>query len=123
MADPNNQKVTWAPNDVILHYFVELEDRPAAADTRYVLTLLMIRRRILRLEESETSEHGEEWLVVFCPKTESEYRVLVTDPSPERIIVIQDELANLLFGGNEKSEAVEDQPSTEPESSSDSTEP
>lgn len=97
MPDSDERKIDWAPSDVILHYFQQLGDRPDVADTRYVLTLLMIQRRLLRLEESETSEDGSETMILFCPKNETEYRVAVVDPSSDRVATIQDELANLLF--------------------------
>jgi hypothetical protein len=97
MPDPNEKKVDWAPSDVILHYFQKLAERPDSADTRYVLTLLMIRRRMLRLEESESADDGTETMILFCPKNETEYRVQVVDPSSDRVAAIQDELANLLF--------------------------
>jgi hypothetical protein len=86
-----------APNDVVLHYFQQLEAQPDRADIRYVLTLLMIRRRIVRLEETETDGAGHELLVVFCPRNEVEYRVPVTPPNPQRANEIQEELAKLLY--------------------------
>ncbi len=97
MPDPNDKKLDWAPSDIILHYFQQLLEREEVADTRYVLALLMIRRRLLRLEETEETENGQQVLVLFCPKNEAEYRIAVSDPTPERIAVIQDELAQLLF--------------------------
>ncbi len=97
MPEPNAKKVNWAPNDVMLHYFVELENDPTKADVRYVLALLMVRRRIVRLEETETDEAGNEQLVLYCPKNETDYRVAVLDPSPERAAEIQDELSKLLY--------------------------
>jgi hypothetical protein len=86
-----------APNDVVLHYFQQLEGQPDKADVQYILTLLMIRRRIVRLEETETDEAGSEQLVVFCPRNETEYRVSVVLPSPERAGEIQNELVQLLY--------------------------
>lgn len=92
-----SKKMHWAPNDVILHYFQQLQDQPQAADTRYILALLMIRRRIVRLEDSDTDPQAGEQLVVYCPRNEQEYRVPVADPSPQRIAEIQAELGQLLF--------------------------
>jgi hypothetical protein len=97
MAEANARKMNWAPNDVMLHYFQQLEQQAGQEDMRYVLTLLMVRRRILRLEEAETDETGREQLVVFCPRKEAEYRVPVVDPDAQRIDEIQDELAKMLF--------------------------
>ena len=97
MPAPNAKKLHWAPNDVILHYFQQLGEDPAHADTRYVLALLMTRRRIMRLERSETDEQGQEWLVLHCPRSENEYRVSVTTPQSERVEAIQKDLAQLLY--------------------------
>jgi hypothetical protein len=49
------------------------------------------------LEDSEVDDSGNEELVVFCPRNESEYRVRVVSPDPARAGEIQEELARLLF--------------------------
>jgi hypothetical protein len=92
---PESNRVHWAPHEVMLHYFLELEATDQL-DLRYVLALLMVRRRILRLESSE--KPGEiEQLVLYCPSNEMEYRVPVVSPSGARVEQIQQELARLLF--------------------------
>jgi len=101
IPDANVRKVQWAPSDVMVHFFTELEEQPGEWDTRYVLALLMIRRKLLRLEGTETDSMRREQLVVFCPKTDLQYRVVVQQPSGERVAVIQQRLGNLLFGGGE----------------------
>lgn len=97
MPSPHSNRVNWAPNDVMLHYFEQLEGQPEKIDVRYVLALLMVRRRVMRLEETETDVDGTELLVLFCPRNENEYRVAVAAPSPARIEEIQNELSQLLF--------------------------
>jgi len=97
MPSASANRMNWAPNDVMLHYFQELEGQEGKQEIRYVLALLMIRRRIVRLEDTETDEDGNELLVLFCPKTENENKVPVVAPSEEKISEIQDELAQLLF--------------------------
>ena len=97
VPDAHSKKMHWAPNDVILHYFEQLATEPEKADMRYVLALLMIRRRIVRLEESEADEQGQEHYVLYCPRNEREYRVAVVAPTEPRIGEIQNELAELLF--------------------------
>ncbi len=97
MPSPNANKMHWAPNDVMLHYFQELEDNTAKADVRYILALLLIRRRIVRLDDREKDAKGRELMVLYCPKNETEYKVLTVPPTGSRINEIQDELARLLF--------------------------
>ena len=97
MPEPNANKVHWAPNDVMLHYFEQLEGNEDKVDERYVLSLLLIRRRVVRLEETEEDESGRQIMILYCPKNEREYRVNVESPQGERVEEIQKELAALLF--------------------------
>lgn len=91
------RRAHWAPNDVILDYFQLLEADPTKNDVRYVLALLMVRRRIARWEQTEMDPSGEERMVLYCPRQELEFRVPVAAPSPERVAIIQEELAKLLI--------------------------
>ncbi len=91
------KRVHWAPNDVMLDLLEQLADDPAHADMRYVLALLLVRRRVCRLEEDQRDEHQAETLILYCPRREREYRVPVATPTAERTKEIQDELARLLF--------------------------
>jgi uncharacterized protein YbaR (Trm112 family) len=91
------KKLHWAPNDVMLDLLENLELQSDKKDMRYVLSLLLVRRRVLRLEESERLEGGSEVSVLYCPRRENTYRVETTMPSDERIAEIQQELAHLLF--------------------------
>ncbi len=91
------RKVTLAPNDVILQYFEQLEGEADKQDMRYVLALLMIRRRILRLEDTEKDEQGQETLVLFCTRNDAEYRTPVVVPTEARAAEIQAELMKLLY--------------------------
>jgi hypothetical protein len=50
IADPAAGRLHWAPSDVMLNYFERLSEDPAADDARYVLALLLVRRRVLRIE-------------------------------------------------------------------------
>ena len=97
MPLPSANKLHWAPNDVMLGLFDELEAQPERADLRYVLTLLLVRRRVMRLEESEHDEEGRELMVAHCGRRDATYRVLVQSPTEQRIAEIQDHLAQLLF--------------------------
>ncbi len=100
VVDPNAKKMHWAPSDVMLNYFVQLADNPAAEDTRYVLALLLVRKRILRNEGTEKDASGRDVLVLYSPRQECEHRVPEVLPSAERVAAIQDELAQLLQTGS-----------------------
>ena len=97
MPESNANRLHWAPNDVMLHFFIELEGQQDKLDERFVLALLLVRRRIVRLEDSETDTDGREVMVLYCPRNEKEYKVPVVSPTQERIQEIQEKLARLLF--------------------------
>jgi len=94
---PDAKRLHWAPNDVMLQFFEDLEQQPARQDMRYVLALLLVRRRVMRLEEESRDEQGPQTLVLYCPRREATYRVAVVPPDESRIQEIQQELAGLLF--------------------------
>jgi uncharacterized protein YbaR (Trm112 family) len=94
---PEAKRMHWAPNDVMLQFFEELEQKLDRQDMRYVLALLLVRRRVMRLEESERDPEGRELLVLYCPRRDVTYRVPVVLPEEARVGAIQDELAAMLF--------------------------
>jgi len=95
VPDRNASKKHWAPNDVMLDFWDQLADQPDKQDMRYVLTLLLIRRRVFRMEE-ETDERGKQWVAVYCPRREATYQVPAVVPEQMRVDQIQEELAALL---------------------------
>lgn len=97
MPTRDGKRMNLAPNEVMLELFEEMEKQPELADMRYVLTLLLIRRRVMRLEESEHDEADAEMLHVYCPRKETSWDVPVATPTAARAAEIQDELAKLLF--------------------------
>lgn len=97
MPSPTAKRMHWAPNDVMLHFFEQLEAQSGREDMRYVLALLLVRRRVMRLEEQEHDDQGRELLVLYCPRREATYRVPVVTPDESRVQEIQEELARLLF--------------------------
>jgi hypothetical protein len=96
IPDPAAKRMHWAPNDVMLEFFEQLASQPEWLDMRYVLALLLVRRRVIRLEEKEHDAEGREVLVAYCPRRETTYRVPAVTPDPSRIDAIQQELAKLL---------------------------
>lgn len=91
------KRVRWAPNDVMLDLVEEWSGVPERADMCYVLALLLVRRRVVRLEETEHDDQGNEISVLYCARREATYRVPTVVPSDERVAAIQQELADLLF--------------------------
>lgn len=93
---PDARRARWAPNDVLLEFFDRLEGQAESQDLRYVLALFLVRRRVMRLEETQTDERGQEVLVLYCPRRESTHHVPAVMPDEARANQIQDELARLL---------------------------
>ncbi len=96
-------RLHWAPNDVMLDMFEQLEKEPDQHDMRFVLALLLVRRRVLRLEDTQYDEANRERMVLFCPRRDTTYEVLSVIPTKERQQAIQEDLAQLLVGGPEES--------------------
>jgi hypothetical protein len=97
MPSANQKRMHWAPNDVMLQFLEELEDQPDRADMRFVLALLLVRRRVLREEDRNKDEQGREVMVLFCPRRDKTYEVTTVPPNAARVEQIQEELAQLLF--------------------------
>lgn len=96
IPDRNAKRMHWAPNDVMLQFFDELAEQPDKQDMRYVLALLLVRRRVMRLEETEQDDQGREVLMLYCPRRETSYKVPAVTPDQSRIDEIQQELTRLL---------------------------
>ncbi|TWT86760.1 hypothetical protein Mal64_35900 [Pseudobythopirellula maris] len=99
-----------APSETLLGLFDLWADDPNEADARYVLSLLLVRRRVLRVEpaplavltddrlDTEDADDAEK-LRVSCPRRGESYDVLVRTPSAERVAEIQLRLDELLGAG------------------------
>ncbi len=96
MADATARKPQWAPHEVMLDFFESLESDPTREDLRYVLALLLVRRRVLRLEAEETDAAGRTVQVLDCARKEVQYRVAVVLPDAARAMELQAQLAQLL---------------------------
>jgi hypothetical protein len=88
-------KKTWAPAELMLDLFDRLGEMSDRADARFVLALLLVRRRVLRIEESE-HVGAQERLLLSCPRRHAEYEVIAEAPDEERAREIQVELESLL---------------------------
>jgi hypothetical protein len=92
----NEKKTRLAPNDVLINLFEELALQPENAELRYVLALLLIRRRLFRYEREEENENGDKTLVVYAIKENAAYEVPVVMPNGEQLEIVQKKLAELV---------------------------
>ncbi|QDS98137.1 hypothetical protein [Adhaeretor mobilis] len=87
-----------APNEVLLSLFVELAEKRSQESFRYVLGLLLVRRRVLRLEETRENE-GREVLVLTSSGRGEEYHLKVALPHPQEADALQEKIDELLYAG------------------------
>ena len=82
---------------VMLDFFTRLEDQtdPAKINFRYILALLLMRKRILKLLDT-VREGDAEYLLCFCRRTDSEHRVLDPHLTEDQIAGVQQEVGALL---------------------------
>lgn len=112
VPEPHIKKIKLAPNEVLLELFDQLAEQPQREDMRYVLALLLVRRRVLRLDgpalpaAKQSPADDVQTMTVFCPLREASYEVAVVMPSDERIDEIQQQLGELLVSGAEPTEEV-----------------
>ena len=90
------RRTHWAPNDVMLDFFDQLQGQPENHDMRYVLALLLVRRRVMRIEENESDGGDGQSLLLYCPRRDATYQIPAVVPGEARIEQIQEELARLL---------------------------
>ena len=93
--DPN--KFFWAPDHVIIDYFERFQSIEDKSVEQYVLALLLIQKRLFRLENSISDDSGVEWMSVSCAKRGSHYQVQVASPDVEEIENIENDIVGLLF--------------------------
>jgi hypothetical protein len=87
-----------APSDVLLTLLDGLEQHPDRAELRYVLALLLVRRRVLRVEEQSPQAAGET-IELYCPRQDRTHHVRVALPAADRAEALEQELAELLSAG------------------------
>lgn len=87
-----------APAEVLLNLFSSLADKPAESQFRYVLGLLLIRRKQLRREEARRNDAGEEILLLSHNKDNQQHELLVDEPDPQQAERIQQRMIDLLYG-------------------------
>ena len=93
----SEKKTKLAPNEILLELFEELAAQPDKLDVCYVLTLLLIRRRLFRYEREEEAETGEKTLIVYSLKQNVTFEVAVVMPSATRLKEVQDYLNSSLY--------------------------
>ena len=108
VPSPNEKRIRLAANDILLELFDQWFGRPDKAEYLYVLTLLMIRRKIFRFEKEEKSEETDgSTLIVYSARRETTYDVPSVPLDTERIERVQECLASLIYTGTAETKVME----------------
>lgn len=90
-----------APTEVMLNLFAALDGRPDDEPFRYLLGLLLLRRRTLRRDDAHVREDGREILNLFCPRRDERFELVVSEPNAEQAEQLQQRMIDLLYGDGE----------------------
>jgi len=93
----DEKKVRLAPNDILFELFDQWLGDPQKEEYLYVLSLLMVRRRLMRFEKGEDSGKGANEMTIYAPRRETSYIIGTPKLSPERIADVQETLAGLIY--------------------------
>lgn len=91
-------KPKLAPTEVMLNLFIALAERPEDLEFRYLLGLLLLRRRVLRREDSKQNDEGQEVLVLHCARRDEQFDLVVSEPDVEQAKQLQQRMVDLLYG-------------------------
>ena len=89
-------KVYWAPRDVLISFFEKLVEQGRDPDKTYIMAILLIQKRYLKLLDTTPSETGES-MQLINQSSRTNYEVGVCDVDAERANEIQTEFAEKLF--------------------------
>ncbi len=93
----DSNRVYWAPAEVLKEYFYRLLASPQCEARAWVMAMLLVRKRLLRLEQEETDAAGQARLVVHDVATGEDHRLPVVELTAEDQATIQREFAEHLF--------------------------
>lgn len=111
IPEESEKRAHLAPNDVLLQLFDNWAFEPTRCEELYILTLLLLRRRVFRYEEGNSLPEERKQIVVYSSRREMTYSIPVVSLSEDRISAIQQELAELLYSGALPDEAEMVKPS------------
>ena len=94
---PESKKRTPIDDEMLLDCFKRLEDQTEASRIRfrYIVSLLLMRRKRFRFEEA-IKENGQELLCLRCTRTGARHRVLNPLLSEEETTAVQEEVFQAL---------------------------
>lgn len=97
----DDAKPQLAPTDVMLNLFATLQDRPGDESFRYLLGLVLLRRKALRREDCHRNDDGQEVLTLYCPRRDEQFELTVVEPDAAETEQLQQRMIDLLYGDGE----------------------
>jgi hypothetical protein len=105
---PGKHAAGRAPNEVLLRLLDAWQDQPQERAIRYLLALLLVRRRVLRVEQptladafaSPSVPPKRPGLLLYAPRTDTTYSIDVCEPSSDEAPALQARLTALIEGGD-----------------------
>ena len=91
----DDKKVRLAPNDILFNLFDQWLADEEKGEYLYILSLLMVRRRLLRMERGDSESASE--MTVYAPRREISYVIPIHQIAEERISELQETFARLIF--------------------------
>jgi hypothetical protein len=98
MPEGDGARPKLAPQDVLLDLFADLAERPDEAEFRYLLGLLLIRRKLVKLDGTRRDSSGE-LLLLDCPRRNQQWELRAVVPGPHHLEQLQQRMVELLYGG------------------------
>jgi hypothetical protein len=94
---PDETRRPQIDDDLLLDCFQRLEGQtdPNKVNFRYVVALLLMRRKRLKFEEATTSG-GQEILILRCPRSREIYQVTNPRLTEEEMAAVQEEVFKVL---------------------------
>ena len=113
---PQEARAQMASDEALLEWLEQLASQPEQADLRYVLALLLVRRRVLKFAEPDAADPGaEKVLKLYWPADpQRQFQVQVVWPSGQRIQQIESQLKQILFPGEHVPEEHAPETRTDP---------
>lgn len=96
IPDLEKGRVYWAPRDVLFSCFEHLLERRDHPEQTYVLAILLVQKKYLRLLDTEMTD-GHEVMLLANSTTREKYQVDVVDLNETQIREIEDMFAEKLF--------------------------
>jgi len=87
-------KIYWAPDEVLISYFKSLAAQPSQADAAFVMSLLMVQKKLLTMEETSNDQSKQ---VLRNRKSGEVFEIEQQIITPERIGELEQQLCENLF--------------------------